>query len=102
MSEKLLRKMVLSYELHKNQAYVERLLKEGEIEGYKKILNIYKSASIKNKIIDEKDLIIILQGKIKIATDELFILKAQENIFNLMNKDLEDNLVSLDLATLPS
>lgn len=94
--DNLVKRMVLSYELHKNQTYVDRLLKEGEIEGYKKIKILYKGNISK----DKEYLIAILDGKIQIAQEELQILKAQENIFNLMSKDLEDNLSTLDIASL--
>lgn len=97
--DKLLKRMILSYELHKNQAYVDRLLKEGEISGYQKILKIYNTALNNGKII-EADLIVLLQSRISIAKEELIILKAQENIFNLMNENLEDNLGTLDIANL--
>lgn len=91
-----MKKMVLSYELHKNQTYVDRLLKEGELEGYKKIKSLYKG----NILEEQKYLILILDGKIQIALEELQVLKAQEKIFNLMSKDLEDNLATLDIGTL--
>ena len=88
--------MVLSYELHKNQTYVDRLLKEGEIQGYLKILNLYKGNISK----DQEYLLSILESKIKIAQEGLIILKAQENILNLMNKDLEDTLGTMDIGNL--
>lgn len=94
--DNLVKKMVLSYELHKNQTYVDRLLKEGEIEGYKKIKILYKGNISK----EQEYLLSILDSKIQIAQEELVILKAQENILNLMNKDLEDNLGTLDIASL--
>ncbi len=88
--------MVLSYELHKNQTYVDRLLKEGEISGYKKILKLYDGKIDEN----QEYLFPILKGKIVVAQEELLILKAQERIFNIMSKDLEDNLSTLDIDNL--
>jgi len=90
--EHLMKKMILSYELFKNQSYVDRLLKEGEIQGYKKILLSYETN------INEQDLIFIIKNRIKKAEDELIILKAQEKIMNKMNKELEDNLSTLDIT----
>jgi hypothetical protein len=95
--EKLLKKMVLSYELFKNQTYVERLMKEGEVQGYKKIISIYNAAIEQGNEID-KSLFIILQTKIQVAQEELQVLKAQENILNKMNQDLENNLSTMDIS----
>jgi len=96
-TDNILKKMVLSYELHKNQTYVERLLKEGEINGYKKILHTYESSDDQESL---KEIYTILNTRIRKAQEELVILKAQEEILNKMNSDLENNLISLDINSL--
>jgi len=124
--DKLLEKQILAFDLHKNQSYVERLMKEGEIKGYTDLLHLYKSVmeakylqakeklksfkgienAMKKFNIDtdgpkySKDIhkfYRLLNSKIKTARNELNIMKATENIFNLLSNDVENSLTSLDI-----
>jgi hypothetical protein len=124
--DKLLKKQILAFELHKNQSYVDRLLKEGEIKGLLKLQSFYKSiieakymqkqeklksfksyeVSLKKYNIDTdgpkvaKELYKVykyLENSISALRDELSILKATENIFSILDRDIEDSLTNLDI-----
>jgi len=93
LKDKILKKMVLSYDLHKKQAYVEKLRKEGEIQGYHKLLQFIEGDSIEVQKLKAKINSDLIQAK-----EELSVLKAEEKIFNKLDQDLERNLLTLDIA----
>jgi len=114
--EILLKKQVLSFNKNKKQSYVNRLLKEGEIIGLNSILLKFKEIIevkyiIENKLSElpkdfifnkskNKDLIIaynLIKEKLNKAETELIQLKAIEDVINEINKDLENNLSSMDI-----
>jgi len=90
----VMKKMILSYELMKNQAYVDRLLKEGELKGYKKIKQLYLQGEVEDTIM------VILSTKISLSSEELQMLKAKEDILNEMNSNLEELLSTMDITNL--
>jgi len=85
--ETLLKKQVLAFELHKNQSYVDRLLKEGEIIGIKSILESIKDDKIKE----------LAESKLNKLNDELIELKAIEKVFLKLDQDIENSLNSMDI-----
>jgi hypothetical protein len=89
-----LKKQILAFELHKNQTYVDRLLKEGEIQGYKKILDVYSGLLDNEDIKKSYNTIKKLLDK---SIEELNYLKGSEYVFNKLNEDIENNLTSLDI-----
>ena len=124
--EKLLKRQIISFDLHKNQSYVDRLMKEGEIRGLIKLKNFYlniikakyiqkqeKMKSFKNIEDSLKKFDILKHGEkasidlykvykqidssITNLRDELNILKATEFVFATLDKDIENSLTSLDI-----
>jgi len=124
--EHLIKKQILSFNLHKNQSYVDRLMKEGEIKGLSKLKNYYKNVieakylqkqeklkSFKDKETSMKKFDIAKEGP-KIAKEiysvyrqcdvslsrlkeELCVLKALEKLFIQLDRDVEDALTSIDI-----
>lgn len=95
--DKLLKKMVISYNLYKKQAYVDRLMKEGELQGYNKILSVYNSNTVEEFQEEINALKVILKGRINQTKDQIKVLKAKEELMSKMDLDLEENLSSLDI-----
>ena len=124
--EKLLKKQILAFDLHKNQSYVNRLLKEGEIKGYIKLQAFYKTVlearyiqkeetkkSFKDIETSMKKFKIDIDGpkissdiyrfyqmltnNLKTSRDDLAVLKATESIFLDLSIDVENSLTSLDI-----
>jgi len=95
----VMKKMIMMYDLHKKQAYVDRLMKEGEIQGYEKILRLHSEHSDHSDHGDlaEGTIINLLKLKITTAKDDLSILKAKENILDIMNEDLQNILMTMDI-----
>jgi len=90
------KKLILSYELMKNHAYTDRLIKEGEVKGYSNIRKSYISNNA------DEYLVALLETKILKAREELSILKAKEEILNEMNKNLEEILSTMDIQEILS
>jgi len=122
----LLKKQILAFELHKNQSYVDRLMKEGEIKGLLKLKTFYQSVikakymlkqeklksfksyevSLKKYNIDvdgpkvAKELYDVysqLENTLVTLGNDLNILRATEMIFSSLDADIEKSLTSLDL-----
>jgi hypothetical protein len=90
--DKILRKMVLSYDLIKKQSYVERLRKEGEIQGFHRLLQFIEGDSNEVQKLKAR-----INSDLMKSREQLSILKAEEKIFSKLDKSLEKNLLSLDI-----
>jgi hypothetical protein len=92
-----LKRQILAFDLHKKQTYVDRIMKEGEIIGLKRMIKLYQNLMENNPSDEFKVYHDILKNSLHTATDELYILKASENIFSTLDKDVQDSLTSLDI-----
>jgi len=126
--ENLIKKQILSFDLHKNQSYVDRLMKEGEIKGLLKLQKFYRNtieakylikqeklksfksieASMKKFDIEKdgpkvaKEIYFAYKQLLVVIhrlRDELCILKATEKIFADLDRDVENTLTSLDILS---
>jgi len=124
--DKVFEKLVLGYELQKNQSYVDRIMAEGELSVLVKLKKYYeilmeskflakerKSKNFKDDETSLKKWDVNKQGKkitpetyslykdleneIIKAKEKICIKKSLEELFNKMNKNLEETLFSTDL-----
>jgi len=87
MIDKVLERMITQYELYRKQVEVERLVKEGELEGLKKV----------ESMITSKEIISLIE-EIRL---ELIYIKAKEELIIRMNENLDENLITLDFDMTP-
>ena len=122
----LMKKQVLLFDMRKKQSYVDRLMKEGELQGYTKLKEFYKKVLEAKYLVKEEkkksfkdvetsmnnfdiylfgskneadlyEIYATLNTKISSTSQDVVQLKARELVFADLDKDLMNSLNSLDI-----